>query len=145
MHSILGYGLFVISWVHTLKSVRYLVLRKGGNDVTFVTYTPFGGNRLRTVPLARVWFNIALKHVQGGYKMLVSGHFEADQRSGDGSTPDQSQRGSDALPPRYAGGIQATNAFRLYRWSEEIDVVLIEQFLFRSSLAEGQMYLIEFD
>lgn len=47
----LGYGILVMSWMYTLRSVRFLILRKGGADVTFVTYTPFGQNRMLTVPL----------------------------------------------------------------------------------------------
>lgn len=38
----------------TLRSVRYLVLRKGGESVTFVTYAPFGQNRMMTVALENV-------------------------------------------------------------------------------------------
>lgn len=48
---IIGYGILVISWMFTLRSVRYLVLRKGGTDVTVVTYGPFGRNRMLTVGL----------------------------------------------------------------------------------------------
>lgn len=38
-------------WMFTLRSVRYLILRKGGNKVAFVTYGPFGTNRIMDVPL----------------------------------------------------------------------------------------------
>lgn len=34
-----------------MRSVRYLILRKGGDNVSFVTYTPFGQNRIMDVPL----------------------------------------------------------------------------------------------
>lgn len=38
--------------MYTLRSVRYLVLGKNGNSVSFITYTPFGENRiLSNVPL----------------------------------------------------------------------------------------------
>jgi hypothetical protein len=49
-----GYGILTAAWLFTLKSVRYLILRKGGNKVTFVTYTPFGQNRMMTVDLSKV-------------------------------------------------------------------------------------------
>lgn len=49
-----GYGILAVAWAFTLRSVRYLVLRKGGNEVTFVTYTPFGKNRMVTVPLTDI-------------------------------------------------------------------------------------------
>lgn len=46
-----GCGILCVSWMFTLKSVRYLILRKGGNTVSFVTYGPFGTNRILDVPL----------------------------------------------------------------------------------------------
>jgi hypothetical protein len=45
----LGYGILTAACLFTLKSVRYLILRKGGDKLTFVTYTPFGKNRMMTV------------------------------------------------------------------------------------------------
>ncbi|XP_046465409.1 transmembrane protein 223 [Neodiprion pinetum] len=51
---LIGYAMFAFAWMHTLKSVKYLVLRKGGNKLTFITHTPFGGTRTRTVPLDKV-------------------------------------------------------------------------------------------
>ncbi|KAF5292883.1 hypothetical protein FQR65_LT11135 [Abscondita terminalis] len=51
---LIGYGTLSISWLYTLRSVRYLVLRKGGSQVTFVTYTPIGANRMMTVGLENV-------------------------------------------------------------------------------------------
>lgn len=38
----------------TLRTVRFLVLRKGGAKVSFVTYGPFGTNRIMDVPLSCV-------------------------------------------------------------------------------------------
>lgn len=35
----------------SLRTVRYLILRKGAKDVAFVTYGPFGKNRIMNVPL----------------------------------------------------------------------------------------------
>jgi hypothetical protein len=49
-----GYGILTAAWLFTLKSVRYLILRKGGDKVTFVTYTPFGKNRMMTVDVNKV-------------------------------------------------------------------------------------------
>lgn len=48
---IVGYGILVTGWFFILKSVRLLVLRQGGKVVTFVTYTPFGKDRIMDVPL----------------------------------------------------------------------------------------------
>lgn len=50
----LGYGLLFLAWTFTLRSVRYLVLHKGGKDVSLVTYTPFGPNRIMKVPLTDI-------------------------------------------------------------------------------------------
>lgn len=41
-------------WMYTLRSVRFLILNKGGKHITFVTYTPFGHNRIMKVPLENV-------------------------------------------------------------------------------------------
>jgi uncharacterized membrane protein YpjA len=49
-----GYGILSAAWLFTLKSVRYLILRKGGDKLTFVTYTPFGKNRMMTVDVNKV-------------------------------------------------------------------------------------------
>lgn len=40
--------------MYTLRSVKYLILRKGGEKLTLVTYTPFGNNKLLTVNLKDV-------------------------------------------------------------------------------------------
>lgn len=37
--------------MYILRSVRFLILRKDGVTVSFVTYTPFGTNRIMDVPL----------------------------------------------------------------------------------------------
>lgn len=66
----LGYGILAVAWSYTLRSVRYLILLKGGQKVSIgesniymdpedslqkifitVTYTPFGKNRIIDVPL----------------------------------------------------------------------------------------------
>lgn len=47
----IGFVILGFVWVFTLRSVRYLVLRKGGNKVSFVTYGPFGTNHIMDVPL----------------------------------------------------------------------------------------------
>lgn len=51
---LIGYGILAAAWLFTLKSVRYLILRKGGDKLTFVTYTPFGKNRMMTVDVNKV-------------------------------------------------------------------------------------------
>lgn len=48
---VMGYGILAACWIFTLRSVRFLVLRKGGDAVSIVTYTPFGQNRIMNVPV----------------------------------------------------------------------------------------------
>eukprot|EP00099_Drosophila_melanogaster_P008176 NP_001260872.1 uncharacterized protein Dmel_CG12935, isoform B [Drosophila melanogaster] len=48
---LIGYGILFAVWMFTLRSVRFLILRKGGQSVSFVTYGPFNRNRIMTVPL----------------------------------------------------------------------------------------------
>uniref|UniRef100_A0A1B6LX19 Transmembrane protein 223 n=1 Tax=Graphocephala atropunctata TaxID=36148 RepID=A0A1B6LX19_9HEMI len=50
----LGYGILSTAWIYTLRSVRMLVLRKGGRTVTFVTYGPLGRNRHLDVSLEKI-------------------------------------------------------------------------------------------
>ncbi|XP_065349060.1 transmembrane protein 223 [Cloeon dipterum] len=51
---LIGYLSLAASWFYTLRAVRYLILRKGGAEVSFVCYAPFGENRIMTVPLRNV-------------------------------------------------------------------------------------------
>ncbi|XP_038223500.1 transmembrane protein 223 [Zerene cesonia] len=51
---LIGTGSLSMIWMYTLRSVRYLILNKGGQHLTFVTYTPFGHNRMMKVPLENV-------------------------------------------------------------------------------------------
>ena len=37
-----GWGVLAGVWIFTLRSVRYLVLRKGSNTISFATYNPLG-------------------------------------------------------------------------------------------------------
>ncbi|XP_027222837.2 transmembrane protein 223 [Penaeus vannamei] len=50
----IGWGTMALAWMYTLRSVRYLVLKKGGKTLAFVTFTPFGRNRTLAVPLEKV-------------------------------------------------------------------------------------------
>ncbi|XP_076321770.1 transmembrane protein 223 [Tachypleus tridentatus] len=46
-----GYLIAVCTGLYTLRSVRYLILLRGGEVARLVTYTPFGGNRIIDVSL----------------------------------------------------------------------------------------------
>lgn len=51
---LIGWGTLAICWMYTLRSVRYLILKKGGKELLFITYTPLGHHRSMTVPLEKV-------------------------------------------------------------------------------------------
>ncbi|CAD7077479.1 unnamed protein product [Hermetia illucens] len=48
---LIGYGILAAAWLFSLRSVRFLILRKGGQKVSLVTYGPFGKNRIMEVPV----------------------------------------------------------------------------------------------
>lgn len=71
----------------SLKSVRYLILRKGGDAITFVTYGPFNKNRMMTVNLkyisckdtrgsARTYLPIKVKNQFLHYILDMKGEFK---------------------------------------------------------------------
>ncbi|XP_050296783.1 transmembrane protein 223 [Anthonomus grandis grandis] len=49
---LVGWGILTLSWMYTLRSIKYLILRKGGKEATVVTYTPWGHNRMFTLPIS---------------------------------------------------------------------------------------------
>lgn len=76
--------------MYTLRSVRFLILRKGGQSVSFVTYGPFNRNRIMTVPLkyisaeesramARVQLPIKVKNKSLFYVLDMRGEFRNPQ------------------------------------------------------------------
>lgn len=86
----LGYGILCAAWMFSLKSVRYLILRKGGQAVSFVTYGPFGKNRIMTVDLkhvssqetreaARGFLPLKVQHQRLYYVLDLNGEFRNKQ------------------------------------------------------------------
>ncbi|XP_013188609.1 transmembrane protein 223 [Amyelois transitella] len=84
---VIGTGSLAMIWMYTLKSVRYLILNKGGQHLTFVTYSPFGKNRLMKVPLnyvcckenranARVQLPLKVKNQWMHYMLDMRGEFK---------------------------------------------------------------------
>lgn len=70
-----------------MKSVRYLVMLKNGKDVSIVTYTPFGKNRIIDVPLrcisaqesrqmAKVYLPLKIKNHKLFYLLDMKGEFK---------------------------------------------------------------------
>ncbi|XP_037954788.1 transmembrane protein 223 [Teleopsis dalmanni] len=84
---LVGYGILFSVWMFTLRSVRFLILRKGGNAVSFVTYGPFNRNRIMDVPLncmsaqearelAKVQLPIKVKNKSLYYVLDMRGEFK---------------------------------------------------------------------
>ncbi|CAG9761832.1 unnamed protein product [Ceutorhynchus assimilis] len=51
---LIGWGILSVSWIYTLRAVKYLILRKGGKEATIVTYGPFGKNRMFTLDVNNI-------------------------------------------------------------------------------------------
>ncbi|CAH2245162.1 transmembrane protein 223 [Pararge aegeria] len=84
---IIGTGSLGMIWMYTLKSVRYLILNKGGQNLTFITYAPFGNNRIMKVPiefvcckesrkLAKVQLPLKVKNTVMHYMLDMRGEFK---------------------------------------------------------------------
>ncbi|KAJ9575915.1 hypothetical protein L9F63_007227 [Diploptera punctata] len=71
---LVGYGILTVAWLFTLRSVRYLILRKGGDQVTLVTYTPFGKNRMLTVDVNKVSSQETRHNARVQLPIKVKGH-----------------------------------------------------------------------
>jgi TMEM70/TMEM186/TMEM223 protein family len=86
LHRSPGYLVLFVGWTYTLRSVRYLVALKNGKDVSLVTYTPFGKNRMMDVPIrcisaeetrhsARVYLPLKVKNRTFFYILDMKGEF----------------------------------------------------------------------
>lgn len=81
--SLPGYGCITLTWLMALRAVRMLVLRKGGRDVSLVTYAPLGASRIVTVPLSLVSCNKHRGLFPSQVPLKVIGkpfHFTLDKR-----------------------------------------------------------------
>lgn len=65
--NILGFLILASTWTFTLRSVKYLVLHKGGQAVSVVTYTPLGFNRIMKVDLP----NISCQQTRGASRVQL--------------------------------------------------------------------------
>lgn len=82
-----GYAVILVGWTFTLRSVRYLIANKNGKDVSLVTYTPFGQNRIIQVPIrcisaqesrqsAKVYLPLKVKGKRLFYILDMKGEFK---------------------------------------------------------------------
>ncbi|XP_076264268.1 transmembrane protein 223 [Rhynchophorus ferrugineus] len=51
---VLGFGFLSVTWLYTLRSIKYLILRKTGKQATIVTYGPLGKHRMFTLDLENI-------------------------------------------------------------------------------------------
>ncbi|XP_049808039.1 transmembrane protein 223 [Schistocerca nitens] len=78
-----GLTLMTTTCLYTAKSVKYLILRKGGRSITIVTHGPFGRNISRTVDLANVSCPASRGSAKGQLPIKVKGnyiHYVLDMR-----------------------------------------------------------------
>jgi hypothetical protein len=61
--------------MYTLKSVRYLILHQGGQNISLVTYTPVGKNRILTVNLENVNCKESRTLAKSQLPIKVRGHY----------------------------------------------------------------------
>ncbi|XP_014286494.1 transmembrane protein 223 [Halyomorpha halys] len=72
---VVGYLFLLASWSYTIRSVRYLILRKGGKSVSFVTYGPFGKNSIMDVPIAKMSASESRENARVQLPIKVKGKF----------------------------------------------------------------------
>ncbi|XP_076066020.1 transmembrane protein 223-like isoform X1 [Oratosquilla oratoria] len=71
----IGWGILAFSGMYTLRSLRYLILKKDGNHLTFVTYSPARRFRSFTVPLEKVSAKQSRQSAGVLLPLKVRGHF----------------------------------------------------------------------
>lgn len=60
--------------MYTLRSVKYVILRKGGQKVTIVTHAPFGENRMLTLGLENLGSKQTRAEAKNYLPIKVRGH-----------------------------------------------------------------------
>lgn len=61
--------------MYSLRSVKYLILRKGGREVTIVTYAPTGSNRMLTLELENLSCKDSRTSAASQIPIQVKGHY----------------------------------------------------------------------
>ncbi|KAJ8948822.1 hypothetical protein NQ318_013474 [Aromia moschata] len=72
---LIGWGILTVTWMYSLRSVKYLILRKGGKEVTIVTYSPTGSNRMFTLGLQNVSCKESRTTAKSQLPIKVKGHY----------------------------------------------------------------------
>nr|XP_023014041.1 transmembrane protein 223 [Leptinotarsa decemlineata] len=71
---LVGFGILSFTWLYSLRSVKYLILRKGGKQITIVTYTPTMINRMFTVNLSDLSSKDTRQAAKSHIALKVKGH-----------------------------------------------------------------------
>ncbi|CAG7723711.1 unnamed protein product [Allacma fusca] len=50
-YATIGYLIFTGGWIYVVRSIRYIILRKGGGTISLVSYHPSGRNAVMDVPI----------------------------------------------------------------------------------------------
>ncbi|KAG5898066.1 hypothetical protein JTB14_001772 [Gonioctena quinquepunctata] len=72
---LVGFGILSITWMYSLRSVKYLILRKGGKQITIVTYTPTMTNRMFTLNLDNLNCMDTRQASRSHLAIKVKGHY----------------------------------------------------------------------
>lgn len=70
-----GLTLMTTTCLYTARSVKYLILLKGGQSVTIVTHGPFGRNMSRTLNLENVSCPVSRQSARGQMALKVKGNY----------------------------------------------------------------------
>ncbi|CAH1113303.1 unnamed protein product [Psylliodes chrysocephalus] len=71
---LIGWGVLALTWMYTLRSVKYIILRQGGQLLTIVTYTPITANRMFTLNLKNVSALDTRASAKNHLALKVKGH-----------------------------------------------------------------------
>ncbi|CAG9840362.1 unnamed protein product [Diabrotica balteata] len=72
---LIGWGILAVVWMYSLRSVKYLILRKGGRQLTIVTYTPVAASRMFTLELNNLSSVDSRSTAKTHMALKVKGHF----------------------------------------------------------------------
>ncbi|XP_018567695.1 transmembrane protein 223 [Anoplophora glabripennis] len=72
---LIGWGILCVTWMYSLRSVKYLILKKGGKEVTIITHTPTGGNKMLTLKLDNLSCKDSRTSAGSQLPIQVKGHY----------------------------------------------------------------------
>ncbi|KAK7792319.1 hypothetical protein R5R35_007762 [Gryllus longicercus] len=75
MCGVLACGILATCCAYVARAVRYLVLHKGGQNISLVTYTPLGGQRTITIGLNQVSCEHSRHSARVQLPLKITGHW----------------------------------------------------------------------